>query len=53
LRQDVQLDAAHQNMVDNATLSVIILMRQARRLARNLVAKSAAVIHPLVDDSPA
>jgi hypothetical protein len=38
-------------MFDNATLSVIMRHRQARRFEHDLIAKSAAVIHPASDNS--
>lgn len=39
-------------MNDNATLSIIISCRQARRFLRIPIAKSAALIHAVLHDSP-
>jgi hypothetical protein len=51
--QVVQLHATHLKTNDKATLSFVYCPRQARRLLRNLVAKSAAFIHHPGDDSAA
>jgi hypothetical protein len=38
-------------MPDNATLSVFINTRQVVRLERDLMIKSAALVHPAFEDS--